>query len=260
MLGLIQVMTRKPRRFTPPDAQLLMRLAHHVVVAIENARLYRQLHNMAVLEERDRLAREIHDHLSQTLGYINIKTTMIDDQLAGEKVTTAREGLRELKDAAKIAYTDVREAIFNLRTSISPESGLLRTLQSYLSDYHLHYGLDIALTVAEGDLVELPPESAAQILRIIQEALVNVRKHSGADKVRVICQTEGDQLGIIIEDNGQGFTPDQAPGADQQHYGLQIMRERAESVGGTLTLDSRLGQGTRVIIHVPFLFQEFEGS
>ena len=260
ILGLIQVMTRQPRRFLPRDAQLLMRLAHHVVVTIENARLYRQLRYLAVLEERDWLAREMHDHLSQTLGYMNIKTSMIDDLLVGGQVDQAREGLQELKDAAKIAYTDVREAIFNLRTSVSPGAGLLGTLQDYLVDYRMHYGLDARLIIAEEDLAELSPEVAAQLLRIIQEALVNVRKHASADKVRITCRPDGDQVDITIEDNGRGFAPDQAPGADQQHYGLQIMRERAESMGGSLVLDSQPGRGTRVIVRVPVLIQPAEGS
>ncbi len=259
ILGLIQVMTREPRRFQSRDAQLLMRLAHHVVVAIENARLYRRLRYLSVLEERDRLAREMHDRLSQTLGYMNVKASIIDDLLLKGQVEQARDGLLELKDASKVSYTDVREAIFDLRTSFLPRIGLVGTLQDYLVEYRSYYGLDASLIVEDEDLVAFSPDVAAQLIRIIQEALVNVRKHANANKVYITCRPEGESVRIAIEDNGQGFTLAQAPGVDQQHYGLQIMRERVESVGGSLELDSRPGKGTRVIVRVPAFSQQEEG-
>lgn len=259
VLGLVQVMTRQQRRFLQRDAHLLMRLAHHVVVAIENAQLYRRLRYLAVLEERDRIAGEMHDHLSQTLGYMNIKTSMLDDLLIDGKVEKAREGLIELKDAAKIAYTDVREAIFNLRTPVSSGGGLMGSIREYLSEYKTYYGLDTCMDMEDEDLIEINPEQAAQLLRIIQEALVNVRKHAEANKVRITCQPAGAQVCVIIEDNGRGFALDQIPGADKQHFGLQIMRERAESVGGGLELDSQPGHGTRVIVRMPIRYQSEEG-
>jgi two-component system nitrate/nitrite sensor histidine kinase NarX len=257
--GLIEVMTRKQRRFSARDAQLLTRLAHHVVVAIENAKLYRQLKYLTVLEERDRLGREMHDHLSQTLGYINIKTSMVHDLLGEGQTEQVREGLTELKQAARMAYTDVREAIFNLRTPILPSVGLLGSLEEYLAEYRMHYGLDARLVVEEEDLAQISPEVANQLLRIIQEALVNVRKHADANKVRISYHQMDNQVCFTIEDNGRGFELDLAPGADQQHYGLQIMRERAESVGGSLSLSSQIGHGTRVVVCVPNLYQSEEG-
>ena len=259
ILGLIEVMTRQRRRFLPRDGQLLMRLAHHVVVAIENAQLYRQLRLLVIFEERDRIAGEMHDHLSQTLGYMNIKSSLIDDLLVDGQLDQARESLLELKQAAKTAYTDVREAIFNLRTSVLPEVGLLGTLRDYLAEYRMHYGLVANLIIEDEAQVEFSPEASAQLLRIIQEALVNVRKHAGANKVRITFQSCGDQVWINIEDNGRGFVPDQIPGTDQQHFGLQIMRERAESMGGSLELLSHPGLGTRVIVRVPILYQQEEG-
>ncbi len=259
VLGLIEVMTRQQRRFLPRDGHLLMRLAHHVVVAIENALLYRQLRYMVILEERDRLGREMHDNLSQTLGYLNIKTSLIDELLVDGQVAQARESMVELKRALKIAYTDVREAIFNLRTSISPGVGLLGTLHDYLTEYRAHYGLDARLILENDDLAELSPETAAQLLRIIQEALVNVRKHAEANKVCITFMRAGDLVSITIEDNGRGFAPDQVPGVDQQHFGMQIMRERAESVGGSLELVTQPGLGTRVIVRVPILSPQEEG-
>lgn len=252
-VGLIEVMVRQPHGFRQSDAQLLMRLAHHVVVAIENAQLYRQLRHMAALEERDRLAREMHDHLSQALGYLNVRAAMADELLSAGKHEKALENVRELKRAAKIVYTDVREEIFNLRTSVPEPSRFFACLQDYLSEYRTHYGVNVELKVEGPQLCEFEAETSTQLLRIIQEALGNVRKHSGASLVRILFSQADDQVLVCIEDNGQGFLPDKPPETEGQHYGLQIMRERAESVGGSLVLDSQPGQGTRVLVSLPMI-------
>lgn len=256
-LGCVEVIALQPRRFLKQDAQLLMRLAHHVVVSIENAQLYRQLRFLATLEERDRLAREMHDQLAQALGYMNIKTSMTGDLLSGGQIALAQESLLELKKVAKLVYIDVREAIFNLRSTVSSRVGLLPALQEYLAEYRAHYGVDTHLVIENEDMDEFSPEVASQLLRIIQEALTNVRKYSGASDAWVRYDQSGNQVCIHIEDNGQGFDLGQVIAGDgQQHFGLQIMKERAESIGGRLVLDSKPGQGTRVIVKVPTIVEE----
>ncbi|MDD5467885.1 MAG: GAF domain-containing protein [Anaerolineales bacterium] len=249
--GLVEVITRQRRRFLQRDAQLLMHLAHHVVVAIENAQLYRQLRYLATLEERDRLAREMHDELAQALGYLNVKASITNDLLSGGRVDQAQESLMELKKVAKFVYTDVREAIFNLRTTVSFRAGLLPTLQDYLAEYRAHYGVETRLVVENDGPSEISPEAASQLLRIIQEALTNVRKHAAAKKVLIRYNQNDSQVCISIEDDGQGFEVGRAIDDQRQHFGLQIMGERAESIGGGLEIDSRPGRGTRVIVRAP---------
>lgn len=249
-LGMIKVMSRQQRQFSQRDALLLMRLAHPVVISIENAQLYHQLRHLATLEERDRLAREMHDHLAQLMGYINVRAAMTDELLARGRLEDAQDSLTELRRAAKMAYTDVREEIFNLRTSVTPNIGLLPTLKKYLSEYSLHYGLETELLYDDEALTQFPSEIASQVLRIIQEALTNVRKHSHANLVQISFQGQHEHVYIQVQDNGQGFYSG-AQMKPEQHYGLQIMRERAESVGGSLRLDSKPGQGTRVTVCVP---------
>jgi signal transduction histidine kinase len=227
-----------------------------VVVSIVNAQLYRQLRYLAALEERDRLAREMHDHLSQALGYLNVKASLTSDLLSTGRDQQAQESLLELKRVAKKVYTDVRETIFNLRTVVSPRVGLIPTLRDYLADYRAHYGVEADLVFGDIDLVELLPEVAGQLLCIVQEALANVRKHAGACRVRIRCDQEGDQVCIRIEDDGQGFLPDQVAEETSQHYGLQIMAERAESVGGSLELVSQPGLGTQVIVRMPLFVDD----
>lgn len=254
--GLVEVMTRQRRRFLLRDAQLLMRLAHHVVVAIENAQLFQQLRYLATLEERDRLAREMHDNLAQALGYLNVKASITDDLLSSGKIDQAQESLSEMKKVTKLVYTDVREAIFNLRTTTSFRIGLLPTLEEYLAEYQAHYGVDTRLVIENGDARGFSPEVASQLLRIIQEALTNVRKHASARKVLIRYNQVDSQVCISIEDDGRGFDMGAAGEEERQHFGLQIMSERAESISGSLEIDSHPGQGTRVIIRAPLTIDD----
>ncbi len=251
LLGLLGVMTRKHRHFSQDDVQLLTRLAHQVVVAIENARLYQQVRHLTALEERDRLAREIHDHLAQALGYLNVKASITDGLLSEGQIAQAQACLLELKKIARETYIDVREAIFSLRTIVSPGLGLLPTLREYLAEYWTHYGVDAQLVVDDESLAQFPPDVGIQIIRIAKEALTNVRKHAEASKAWICFERDGDWTRITVEDDGRGFDPAQVAGEGRQYFGLQIMRERAESVGGSLELDSQPGKGTRVVIRVP---------
>ncbi|MFN2234838.1 MAG: GAF domain-containing protein [Anaerolineales bacterium] len=251
LLGLVEVMYRKPCQLLPNDIHLLSRLANQVVLSIENARLYQQLHHLAALEERDRLARELHDHLSQGLGYLKIKSTITEDLMASGQIEKAQESLKELKKVSQYLYVDVREQIFNLRTIAQPRQGFFSSLQEYLADYRTHYGLRVDLILENECLDEFSSHVSSQLMRIIQEALTNVRRHSNASEVLIQCGQEEGQVCMCIEDNGRGFNPDQVIKEDSQHYGLKIMGERAESVGGSLEFDSQPGAGTRIILRVP---------
>jgi signal transduction histidine kinase len=253
-IGCIELIRNQQQNFTQKDAKLIERLANHVVVVIENAMLYRQLRYVSALEEQGRLARELHDQMAQSLGYLNIKTSMTDDLVLNGKFDEAHQGLMEMKSVTKNIYLDVREGIFNLRTSASTMSGFLPALRSYLLEYRDRYGLDVRLDADVDDETEFSPETANQLMRIIQEALTNVRKHAQATRVYVRCQFNQDKISILIEDNGTGFDPAQEIG--EQHYGLQIMKERAASVGGSVEYQSQPGTGTCVIIEAPFLTEE----
>ncbi len=250
-LGLLVLMYRHPRNFTHGDVNAVFRLTHQIILAIENAQLYRQLHHMAAFEERDRLARELHDNLSQTLGYLKVKASITEDLLQSGELTKAQDSLRQVKKVCDVLYTNVREEIFNLRTQDQGQKGFFDTLREYLSDYRTHYGLQVDLVVEKECLQGISPQISCQLMRIIQEALSNVRKHSQASEVILSCSLEGKQLGVLIKDNGQGFHPAQVGDRNEEKYGLQIMRERAESIGGSLSVKSKPGQGTEVRISAP---------
>jgi signal transduction histidine kinase len=249
-IGALSVVN-KPEGFTENDIRIISLFADQAAIAIENARLYQQVRHLAALEERVRLAREMHDNLSQGLGYLNLKISIAEEQLSKGQITQAQASLLELKQIAREVYTDTREAIFNLRTPAPLELRLLPTLREYLTEYRAYYGVDVRPVADNESLPEFPADVGIQIIRIIQEALTNVRKHAEANKAWVRFERKGDWVRISVEDDGRGFDPAQVVAEGLQYFGLQIMRERAESVGGDLELDSRPGQGTRVVIRVP---------
>jgi two-component system nitrate/nitrite sensor histidine kinase NarX len=160
--------------------------------------------------------------------------------------------LERMRSATDDLYEDVRESISELRTRVS-ERGLPATVREYVDAYEDRHGLTVHLQ-GEEVAAALPALIAFQLLRIIQEALANVRKHAQARNAWIsFKKLEGDKVQMVIADDGQGFEPETVPGEpSRKSFGLASMRERVESLGGELTLDSHPGQGTRVIVSIPF--------
>ncbi|MCJ7548439.1 MAG: GAF domain-containing sensor histidine kinase [Anaerolineae bacterium] len=237
--------------FTEEQIELAHRLADAAALAIENARLYQQREQWAVTKERARLSREIHDDLAPTLGSLQLKASFIAELLSDGQVAQARADLSALQDMISAAYTDVREEIFSLRASVSPGMEFLPTLREYLDDYQVHYGMDVQLEIKDRGEVLLAGSAQVQVIRIIQEALTNVRKHARTNRASVCIERDNGHVRVSVQDSGQGFEPAGVLATDRQYIGLQAMCERAESIGGTLTLESQTGTGTTVVLVVP---------
>lgn len=253
VIGMLSLFHRDPNAYTPDQVGLVLAFAHHLAIALENDRLYRQVHQLATLTERDRLGRALHDQLAQTLGYINLKTTLANDLLAEGQIHEAQAYLRELKQITQEAYSDVREAIFNLRTKVVADVDFLSALQQYVAQCRTRCGLDIRVVGVDKSLIKFSGEVSVQIMRIVQEAVSNVRKHARASYVTIRFAPEHDQVCLTIEDDGQGFDLGQLTKENQLSFGLEIMRERAESVGGRLEIDAVPGRGARVMVWAPYL-------
>lgn len=246
-LGIIIVSTSKERNFTADEAELLAALATQAANAIERVRLTEDIRNLAVLQERERLAREMHDGLAQELGLLHMKLYGALERLAdGQAVADA---MREMAHIADRAYEEVRQSIYGLRTFVSQGLGLVPALAEFLHEFSKEYGIKVELEVGEETFAQLSPPSEVQVIRIVQEALSNVRKHAHADHASVRLQREGNGIRVAIEDQGVGWDP--LTSTDRLHFGLQGMRERAEGLGGRLQIDTAPGGGTRVIATVP---------
>jgi signal transduction histidine kinase len=233
----------------PAEHRLLEGIGEQVAVAIDNARLHTQVLDAAVLEERERLGRELHDGLAQVLGYVNTQTLAIKKLLSSGRGDEAEQHVADMETTARRVYTDVREAILGLQTS---HDELLSTLHAYIADYAQMTGIEAVVEVgADVEPLRLPPSAEIQLVRIVQEALANVRKHARAGRVSVRLQADGDVLSLEVADDGRGFVLEQPRRTGWPHFGLQTMRERAEAIGGAFELDSAPGVGTRVRVRVP---------
>lgn len=239
--------------FDEDDEETLERFATLAALAIENARLHRQLHALAVTEERERIAREMHDSLAQVLGYVNTKAQATGVLLESGQTERAVAQLGQLAEAARAAYADVREGILGLRASLGEDQGFIETLQGYLEQWQTQSGVAAELITEPAVDFDphLSPNAEVQLLRIIQEALANVRKHAGATRARVRLALEPGAVTASIEDDGVGFDPAALGRAALPRFGLSTMRERAEAIDGTLEIASAPGEGTIVSVRIP---------
>ena len=239
------------RDFSPEQVKLACGIADAVSLAIENARLYDKTREVAVIEERERLAHELHDNLAQLLGAMQLKASQAAANLTHARTQKAAANLDDLQEMISEAHTDVRETIFNMRTVISPTADFLTTLQAYLDAYTTRYNIDVSLHLeGEPDLV-WDVGTSVQVMRIIQEGLTNVRKHASNDQVYLTIRPDDCFTQFILVDHGSGFNPKAVAEHNGHHLGLNVMRERAESIGGQLAIDSQPGRGTRLTLTVP---------
>ncbi len=249
----------KNRLFTSEEVELTWAIANIVAPGIENARFLQRVEQLAGLEERARLAREMHDSLAQNLSAMQLKASQMGNLLQHDQIELASKNLEELNFIAKEAYTDVREAIFHLRSQPPSGKEYLAFLRDYLTTYQTCFHISVDLIVEGDPTASLSENMGDHIFHIIQEAITNIRKHAHASNIKIGIKRIGYTIQVEIKDNGIGFDPillteDQK----KRHFGLQIMQERAEEIGGTITVDSQPDHGTLVRFMAPITMPQFE--
>jgi len=205
---------------------------------------------VATLQERERLARELHDGIGQVLGYISLEAQTIRRwSLDGNTKKAARQ-LGRLARVAQDAHADVRDSILSLRAGSSEHWSFLPSVRRYLEDYRHAYGIHTELTIGEEMRnTGLPAEIGVQLLRVLQEALTNARRHGKAREIRVDIRGEHEEARIMISDDGCGF--DAGELTEDGHYGLGFMEERMKQVNGSVSVESGPRGGTIVTLAVP---------
>ena len=211
----------------------------------------RRVQSLAVLEERERLAREMHDGLAQSLGYLLLKVRAAAELIASPGASRAGAALAEAEKIAAEAFREVRQSLFGLRTMVTRSLGLVPTLAEYLHDFSEQSGVAVDLRLGDEARIQLSPDREVQLIRIIQEALTNVRKHAEAHRASVSLRSSPEGLEVCIADDGCGFDPVEVQARGRGSFGLQTMEERAAAVGGALRVESAPGEGTRVLVHLP---------
>jgi two-component system nitrate/nitrite sensor histidine kinase NarX len=205
---------------------LLTSIAHHLSVAIERSHNDEKHRQHLIKDERTRIAHELHDSLAQTLASLRFQVRVLDETL----------------------HHELRGLIANFRAP-SYDQNLLGSIEKIVSQFRNETRIKTYLQ-KEWSNTSLPRENETQILRIIQEALWNIRKHSEAKTVRIMLRDGSNgKSHILIEDDGIGINK-QIYGSPGEHIGLTIMQERASRLGGTLRVESEPGEGTRIVLEL----------
>jgi len=254
VIGAFYLTDKKDGRralFTDADQDLIETFAGHAAVAIENARLTERSRELTVVEERNRLARDLHDAVNQTLFSVAL-TADAAALLVDSEPKRAKDQLQTVRELARGAMDELRSVIFELRPADVASDGFAETLRKHVDVLRRIYEVDIELEL-EGawplsPLAEREVVLEREIFRIVQEAIGNALKHSSAERVSVRLATPDHRVLVAVADDGSGFDP--AGPQAQRHLGLVSMRERAESIGGDLRIESAPGAGTTVSLEV----------
>ena len=246
-IGAILVGNRRSKGFTQRQLALLETLATQVTLVIQNSELMVESEFKTVMAERSRLAREIHDGLAQTLGFLKLQTAQMQNFMTSGNFERLEESLHATYKILAEAYLDARQAIDGLRISPTNE-GLPAWLEQTSVEFQESSDLEVVL-LEVNNIEGLAPEIQAQLVRIVQEALSNIRKHAQATQVWISCHSNEGDLILEVRDDGRGFSPEDIPGASQ--YGLKGMRERSELIGADFQVISRSREGTTVRVRLP---------
>lgn len=227
------------------DRELLVSIGRHLGMAIEKAGVDEEANRLSIIEERTRIAHELHDSLAQTLASLRFQVRVLDETLHQGDESALWAELERIENSLDEAYTELRGLIDHFSAPID-RRGLIPAVEKVIQRFRNESDIQIFLQQEWGKR-ELPDDMEIQVLRIIQEALANVRKHSQAHVVRVLMR--GDAVGnytVLIEDDGIGMAKPNKSGGPGEHVGLSIMEERAQRLGGRIRIESEPGEGTRI--------------
>ena len=237
---------RAAAEFSAADEELVQLFALHAGVAIENARLHEQVQRMAIVDERVRIGKDLHDGIIQAIYGVGLSLEDVPDLMA-DQPAEARARIDRAIDSLNVAIRDIRNFIFGLQPELAEQGGLVAGLAALAEEFRLNSVIDVELDAAD-DLPEIGSHRRAELIKVVREALSNVVRHSKASRVAIGARLTGDELQLVIADNGVGFDPDIEPGS--RHQGLRNMRTRAVDLGGALAIATD-GAGTRVTVRVP---------
>jgi len=245
-LGVYNLFVKRSSLDSREDVKALFTsIGRHLGMAIDKARLDNEARRLYIMQERTTLAHELHDSLAQTLASLRFQVSMLDETMVTDGVDAARSELEQIKGGLDEAYTELRELLAHFRAPMDAR-GLLPAIEDMVSRFREQTGIHTFLQ-KEWDSTRLPANMELQVLRIVQEALANIRKHAQAHTVRVMlrCDAEGNYR-LLVEDDGVGMRQPAFSGHPGEHIGLSIMQERARPLNGDLRIESEPGEGTRV--------------
>lgn len=248
-IGIITFFSYDSQELNVPKKHLIESLANQLGVAIGGVRLLERSSRIAVLEERNVLAQGLHDSIAQTLNFLNLQVQMLEKAFHADNKAEASENLAFIKDGLKESYDNVRELLLNFRTPLRLES-FSHHLEELIKRFRQQTNIDVTAMV-EASNIHLSDKEKLEVVLIIQEALSNIRKHANATKVALQIYTDEENYIIKVMDNGQGFEKDILREKSLAHAGLLIMEERAQKIGGQLSIESQPDKGTELRLVIP---------
>ena len=247
VIGMLVLGHHKPKYWGEETKELVQAFTNQAAVAIINAELFAKAGETATLEERTRLARELHDSATQSLYSATLFSEAGKELAEQGDLESVAYYLSRVSEVVQQALKDMRLLVFQLRPPVLEKEGLVGAIQKRLAAVEKRAGMEVRLI---GDpLVYLPGEVSEELYSIALEALNNVLKHAETDSVTVSIRSDGEILTLEVVDSGRGF--DLVNVRDGGGMGLGTMQERAARLGGDLTIESALDQGTSVKIIVP---------
>ena len=202
-------------------------------------------------DEQRRLAEELHHRVSQSLTALSINLMIIEQQLALQRYGEVGARLGDSKKLVEDAIESIRHMMTELRPSVLDDYGLSGALHWYAEQFGRRTGIEVSV-IEEGQPLRLGGTIENELLRVAQEACTNIAKYSGATRARIVIDMNPERVRLSVCDNGCGFDTDQVPPPDiHSGWGIGIMRARAESIGGRLSIESRAHVETRVCVEVP---------
>lgn len=267
VLGVMNVTTNLPRRFTERDKHFLYAIGDLIGTGIETIRLYeqlswsreryRQLAQQTIIAQEDarkRLARELHDETSQSLSGLALQLQALIDQTkrSGNYDIAFMTRLEKVHSMTIQIHTEVSRLIANLHPPLLDTLGLFPAIKQHAESYLRQIDIKVSVT-AKGKIRSLPPEKELELFRFAQGAVANIAQHSQAKNANIVLEYQDDKLLLEISDDGQGFDMSEIKHIEESGRGRGIfsMRERIKILGGKLSGQSQPGQGTTIWVQIP---------
>ena len=240
--------------------ELFTSMGRHLGIAVEKARLDEEANALSIMRERTNIANELHDSLAQTLASIKYQVRVLDETIHQEDEAATWQELERIESTIDEAHTELRTLIAHFRMPIG-EYGLTVSVEQVIERFKQDSDDIQVYLQKEWPDTTLPPQTELQVLRVIQEALTNARKHSEAGTVRVLMRgNEDGHYTVLVEDDGIGMTDLQNQDPAGEHVGISIMQDRANRIGGTLTVEGEPGEGVQVRFEFDYLPGELQGD
>jgi signal transduction histidine kinase len=253
IIGALCIVRQYGKPFDENEIRSFSLLTNSASMAITKLHLLelsrRQAHQATIVAERDRLAAELHDNLAQTMILLKLKAQHVGQLVEGDKKPVVEEELVRIYQAADKAYAQIRGMLLNLNQPADQGKMFPRELEDFVAEFTQNTGLPVELCISENCVLDLNHNHQKQAMLILREALFNVHRHSHASAARIEISTTNSWVQFLVHDNGVGFNPSQQRNAN--HYGLGIMKVRAERCGGRFTVQSAPGEGATITVTIP---------